>query len=113
MDVARMNEKVVFQKNTVVTDAVGNHRNVWLDDHTCFASIGGEGIAGSKEQEAAGTTVEDVAMTVTIRYCQKASKIGPMTHRLIFHGEIYDIKNVDHMNFGKKYLKFICRKVRR
>ena len=44
MDIALMNEKVIFQKNTVVTDAVGNHTNVWEDDYTCFATIGGEGM---------------------------------------------------------------------
>ena len=52
-------------------------------------------------------------MTVTVRYCKKASEIGSTTHRLIFQGEIYDIINVDHMNFKKKCLKFSCRKVRR
>lgn len=113
MNTALLNEKVTFQKNTVVTDAIGNHRNVWEDDYICFATIGGEGMTSSKEKETAGATVEDVGMTVTVRYCQKASEIGSMTHRLIFHGEIYDITNVDHMNFRKKCLKFVCRKVRR
>ena len=113
MDIALMNEKVTFQKNTVVTDAVGNHTNVWEDDYTCFATIGGEGMTSSKEKEAAGATVEDVGMTVTVRYCQKASEIRSVTHRLIFHEEIYGITNVDHMNFRKKCLKFVCRKVRR
>ena len=113
MDIALMNEKVTFQKNTVVTDAVGNHRNVWEDDYTCFATIGGEGMAGSKEKDVAGTTVEDVEMTVTVRYCHQTSEIRSVTHRLIFHEEIYDITNVDHINFRKKCLKFVCRKVRR
>ena len=67
----------------------------------------------SKEKEEAGTIVEDVGMTVTVRYCQKAATIGSTTHRVIFKGEIYDITNVDHMNFKKKCLKFSCRKVRR
>lgn len=113
MDIALMNEKVTFQKNTVVMDAVGNHRNEWADDYVCFATIGGEGMTSSKEKETAGTTVEDAGMTVTVRYCQKASEIGSTTHRLIFKDEIYDITNVDHMNFRKKCLKFRCKKVRR
>lgn len=113
MNTALLNEKVVFQKNTVVTDAVGNHRNEWADDYACFAAIGGEGMASSKEKDTVGTTVEDAGMTVTVRYCQKTSEIGSTTHRLIFHGELYDITHVDHMNFRKKCLKFSCRKVRR
>lgn len=113
LNVSLMNEKVTFQKNVVVTDAIGNHKNSWEDFYTCHATIGGEGMASSKEKEAAGTIVEDVGMTVTIRYCRKASEIDSTTHRIIFRDEIYDIVNVDHMNFKKKCLKFRCRKVRR
>ena len=113
LNVSLMNEKVTFQKNTVITDSIGNHKNGWEDFYTCHATIGGEGMASSKEKEEARTIVEDVGMTVTIRYCKKASEIGSTTHRIIFKGEIYDITNVDHTNFKKKCLKFSCRKVRR
>ena len=113
LNVSLMNEKVTFQKNTVITDAIGNHKNGWEVFYICHATIGGEGMASSKEKEEAGTIVEDVGMTVTIRYCKKASEIGSTTHRIIFKGEIYDITNVDHTNFKKKCLKFSCRKVRR
>ena len=110
---ALLNEKIVFLKNTVVTDAVGNHTNEWDEYYTCFATIGGEGMASSKEEEVAGTTVEDVAMTVTVRYCNKAAAINSTGSRVLFKDEFYDIVNVDHMNFKKKSLKFGCRKVRR
>ena len=113
MDIALMNEKVTFQKNVPEVDAIGNHKNAWEDFYTCHATIGGEGLASSMEKEEAGTIVEDVGMTVTVRYCKKASEMGFTTHRLIFRGEMYDITNVDHMNFKKKCLKFSCRKVRR
>ena len=42
LNVSLMNEKVTFQKNTVVTDVIGNHKNVWEDFYTCHATIGGE-----------------------------------------------------------------------
>jgi SPP1 family predicted phage head-tail adaptor len=113
VDVALMNEKVTFQKNAVVTDAIGNHVNAWEDFYSCFATIGGEGLASSKERETAGQTVEDVGMTVTVRYCRMAAEITGVGFRVILRGEIYDITNVDHMNFKKKCLKFTCRKVRR
>ena len=113
MHVALMNEKVTFQKNTVTTDAIGNHKNGWEDFYSCHATISGEGMASSKEKDVAGMVVEDAGMMVMIRYCQKALEIGTTTHRLIFRGEIYDIINVDHMNYKKKCLKFSCRKVRR
>ena len=100
MDVALLNERVTFQRNEAVVDGVGNHGNVWTDYYTCFATVGGEGLASSGERQEAGMTVEDVSMTVTVRYCRKAV-------------EVYDIVNVDHMNFKKRCLKFTCRKVRR
>ena len=113
MDIGLLNEKVTFQKNTVITDSIGNHKNGWEDFYTCHATIGGEGMASSKEKEEAGTSVEDVGMTVTIRYCRRASEIESTAHRLRFRDEMYDSTNVDHMNFKKKCLKFSCRKVRR
>ena len=113
MDIALMNEKVVFQKCSVVVDRIGNRRNEWTDEYCCFATIGGEGLASSREGEAAGTVVEDVGMTVTVRFYEKVSGIRSVTHRILFRGEIYDIVNVDHLNFKKKCVKFTCRKVRR
>lgn len=113
MDAALLNEKVVFQKNGVIVDDVGNHRNIWTDYYACFATIGGEGLASSKEEDTAGMIVEDVRMTVTVRYSRKAAEIMSTKYRILFCGEIYDIVNVDHMNFKKHSLKFTCRKVRR
>lgn len=113
MNVGLLNEKVVFQKGSVVKDGIGNHRNEWTEDYCCFATIGGEGLASSREAESAGTVVEDVGMTVTVRFCEKVSVIRSVTHRILFCGEIYDIVNVDHLNFKKKCVKFTCRKVRR
>ena len=113
MEVALLNERVMFQRNEAVVDGVGNHVNAWTDYYACSATIGGEGLASSGERQEAGMTVEDVSMTVTVRYCRKAVDIMSTGYRVLFRGEIYDIVNVDHMNFKKKSLKFTCRKVRR
>lgn len=113
MDVAALRSKVTFQKNETVTDKYGNHKNVWADHHTCFATIGGEGMASSKEEQAAGSTVEDFSMTVTVRYCQKTAVVNSTGYRVMFMGELYNIVNIDHVNFRKRSLKFTCRKERR
>lgn len=60
MEVAAMRSKVTFQKNEAMVDKYGNHKNAWTDYFTCFATIGGEGFASSKEEQVAGTTVEDL-----------------------------------------------------
>ena len=69
MDIALMNEKVVFQKCSVVADRIGNRRNEWTDEYCCFATIGGEGLASSREAEAAGTVVEDVGCLLYTSRC--------------------------------------------
>ena len=113
MNVSALRSKVIFQKNAAMTDKYGNHKNAWTDYYTCFATIGGEGLASSKEAEVAGVIVEDFSLTVTVRYCEKAAAITSTEYRVIFMGEIYDITNIDHMNFRKRSLKFTCRKERR
>ena len=113
MEVAALRSKVTFQKNETTTDKYGNHKNTWTDYYTCFVTIGGEGLASSKEEQVAGTTVEDFSMTVTVRYCAKAAVITTTGYRVMFMGEIYNIESIDHMNFKKKSLKFTCRKERR
>ena len=113
MEVAAMRSKVTFQKNETVTDRYGNHKNAWTDYYSCFATIGGEGLASSKEEQAAGTTVEDFSMTVTVRYCAKAATITSTGYRIVFEGELYNIENIDHLNYRKRALKFLCRKERR
>jgi SPP1 family predicted phage head-tail adaptor len=85
----------------------------WTNYYTCFATIGGEGLASSKEEQVAGTTVEEASMTVTVRYCQKSAAITSTGFRVVFMGELYNIENIDHMNFRKRSLKFTCRKERR
>lgn len=113
MEVAAMRSKVTFQKNETGIDKYGNHKNAWTDYFTCFATIGGEGLASSKEEQVAGTTIEDFSMTVTVRYCTKAAAISSTGYRVLFLDEIYNIENIDHLNFKKKALKFMCRKERR
>ena len=113
MDAAALRSKVTFQKNEAVADKYGNHKNAWTDYYTCFATIGGEGMAGSKEEQAAGTTVEDADISFTVRFCRAADAVSSSGFRIVFREELYDILAVDHLNYKKKALKFRCRKVRR
>ena len=66
MDVALLNQRIVFQKNAVITDSIGNHKNSWIDYYSCAATIGGE---SGKETSVAGTTVENTDITFTVRFC--------------------------------------------
>ena len=113
MDVAMLNEKVTIQKNVVAVDEIGNHRNEWEDYFTCSCMVGGEQTAAKTEKEAAGVTVNDAPMSVTVRFCRKTADVNSLEYRLLFHGEIYNIMNIDHLNYRKKALKISCVKARR
>lgn len=110
MEIALLNVKVTFQKNEIVTDNIGNHKNVWVDCYTCHATVGGE--SGS-EQVAAGTTVENADISFTVRFCKATDVVTTTEYRIFFRGDIYNILSIDHMNYKHKSIKFRCQKERR
>ncbi|MCD8330956.1 MAG: hypothetical protein LUB63_00290 [Oscillospiraceae bacterium] len=36
MKISLLNERVIFQKNSVTVDSVGNHKNEWTDYFSCY-----------------------------------------------------------------------------
>lgn len=110
MEIALLNVRIMFQKNSVTVDAIGNHKNGWADEYSCYATVSGE---GGTEKQTAGTTVDDADLAFTIRYCRQAAQITTDGYQIMFGGEIYNILSIDHMNYKKKALKFKCQKVRR
>lgn len=110
MKVALLNEKILIQRTVVTSDEIGNRKNVWEDYFSCFATISGE---GGDEQLEAGQNLNRVNVSFTVRWCSALSDIDTTGYRIVFHGEIYNILAVDHMNYKKKSLKFKCQKVRR
>lgn len=110
MDIALLNVKVVFQKSTVVVDAIGNHKNEWADWYSCHATVSSE---SPNEDTAAGMVVDNSKMDFTVRWCRNVSEITADKYRVVYDGDIYNILGIDHMNFKKKSVKLKCQKVRR
>lgn len=110
MDIALMNVRIMFQKNVIKTDEIGNHTNTWEDYYSCYATVSGE---GGTEKTAAGLVVDDSDISFSVRYCRLVSKIESTGYRILFNGSIYNILSIDHMNYKRKSVKFKCRKVRR
>lgn len=110
MNVALMNLRITFQKNTVVTDAISNHKNAWEDYYSCYATISSE--SGS-ETETAGQTVPQANGAFTVRYCKETAAVTSDGYRILYGDEIYNITNIDHQNNKRKSLKFWVQKVRR
>ena len=113
MEIALLNQRITFQRNSVLTDPIGNHTGSWNDEFSCYATVGGESGRNGKETAVAGTTVEDADCTFTVRWCGQTANVGTTSHRILFNDEIYNIVAVDHMNYKKKCIKFRCRKARR
>lgn len=110
MKVSRLNKRVLFQKNVLVTDEIGNHISEWAPYYTCSATISGE--SGSEERDA-GTIVDNVDLSVTVRCCRKTAAITTTGYRLQLDNDNYDIVGIDHFSHKHQALRFKCRKVRR
>lgn len=110
MDIALLNVKITIQKNEVIADKIGNHRNVWTDFYSCFATVSGE---GGSEKVAAGLIVDDSDISFTVRWCRKLADLDVTKHRIIFEGITYNLVSIDHMNYKKKCLKLKCEKERK
>ena len=110
MDIALLNTKVIFQKQNVSVDEVGNHINVWGDYYSCFATISGEG-GGETFNAAEINDHSDISFTV--RYCNRAAAVDTLSYRIMCGDDIYDILAIDHMSNKKQSLKFRCQKVKR
>ena len=37
MEISKLNERITIEKNAVVTDAIGNHKNTWTHYFSCYA----------------------------------------------------------------------------
>ena len=110
MDITLLNVKIVIQKNSVVVDRIGNHKNEWTDYYSCYATVSGE---SPSENTDAGTVVDNSKIDFTIRYCKSVSAVDSTDYRVMYGSEVYNILGIDHKNFKKRSVKLKCQKVRR
>lgn len=110
MNIGLMNVRITIQKNTLVTDEIGNQLNAWTDYFSCSATAGAESGA---ETNRAGETQEADNIAFTVRYCPETLAVTSTGFRVLFRDELYNITYIDHMNFKRKVLKIWCTKVRR
>ena len=114
MNIALFNTEITIQKNTAVTDSIGNHRSEWTDWYSCHATVSGENSSSMGSESADSGTINDhTGVDFTVRFCSAVSAVTTTEYRVLFGGEIYDIIGIDHMNNKRKSIKLRCRKVRR
>ena len=110
MKIELLNVRIEIQKSTVVTDAVGNHKNEWVPYYSCFATVSAE---SPKEDSAAGTIVDNSKVDFTVRYCRDSAAVTSTGYRIVFKNEMYNILGVDNKKKKNKAVKFLCQKVSR
>ena len=100
-EISRLSEKVIFQKNSVVTDRYGNHRNAWTDYYSCHAYVS----TWQKEESEGAAINEERSVTFEVRYCSELADIASDKYQVLFRGEAYNILSVDMMNYQKRVIR--------
>ncbi len=112
MDISGLRVRITIQKNETVTDEYGNHKAVWCDWFSCWATVGTSGLSASEKEEA-GHTVEEDKLDITVRWCSETAAVNSKQYRILLLNRIYDITNIDEMGFKKHSRKFHTRLVER
>jgi SPP1 family predicted phage head-tail adaptor len=106
VDIAGLRVRITVQKNETVTDKYGNHKDVWTDYFSCWATASAGG--RSSETNLAASTQEADLLDFTVRYCPEAAQVTSKTCRILLEGKIYDITSIDEMGFKRNSRKFHC-----
>ena len=105
MNIAGLRVRITIQKNVTVTDRYGNHKSVWQDWFTCWATAVTSGLS-SREEEAAGHTVEADRLDITVRWSSETADVDSKQYRILLGDRIYNILRIDDMAFKHKSRKF-------
>lgn len=98
MNIAGLRVRITIQKNETVVDKYGNHTSVWTDYFSCWATAVTSGLS-SKEEEAAGHTVEADRLDFTVRWSSETAVVNSKQYRVMLGGRIYNILSIDEMCF--------------
>lgn len=98
MNIAGLRVRITIQKNETVTDRYGNHKSVWQDYFTCWATAVTSGLSSS-EDEAAGHTVEADRLDMTVRWSSETAVVNSKDYRILLGDRIYNILSIDEMGF--------------
>ena len=109
MEISKLNERITIEKNAVVTDAIGNHKNTWTHYFSCYAYAS----TYQAEEKESEVSSEERSVTFTVRWCSETRGLTSTGYRIRFREQLYDIESIDPMNFQKKTLKIHCRLERR
>ena len=105
--IARMNERITVQKNTVTVDQYGNHKNAWAEYFSCYAYAS----TYQYDREKDGViTEQEQTLSFEVRWCTELADMDSTHYRVLFRGTVYDIDSVDFMNYQRRVIRIRTRK---
>lgn len=105
MNIAGMRVRITIQKSVSLADRYGNHKSVWVNYFTCWATAVTSGLS-SREEESAGHTVEADRLDMTVRWSSETAAVDSKQYRILLGDRIYNILSIDEMGFHKNSRKF-------
>lgn len=111
MNIAAMRVRVTFQKNTVVADKYGNHKNGWTDYFSCWATSGSNNTltgTGTGSESSGAVIRSEESLAFTCRWCSELAMVESTKYRIICNGKTYNIIYVNPMGFKHNSIKFSC-----
>ena len=98
MNIAGMRVRITIQKSVSLADKYGNHKSVWVNYFTCWATAVTSGLSSS-EDEVAGHTVEADRLDMTVRWSSETAAVDSKGYRILLGSRIYNILSIDEMGF--------------
>ena len=105
MNISGLRIRITIQKNVAVTDRYGNHKSDWQDWFVCWATAVTSGLS-SREEEAAGHTVEADRLDITVRWSSETAAVDSKGYRIMLGDRIYNILGIDDMAYKHRSRKF-------
>ena len=109
MKIGLLNRRITIQKVSVIEDEIGNRKPSWEDYFSCDCTVSEQ---GGWENDEAGTRNEEETTVFTVRYSRETAKVTSTGFRILFDGETYDIRFVNHKNYRGRSVKFSCWRVK-
>ena len=94
--------KIVIQRKETVKDAGGDITTSWVDWQTVWAE---RSSLWGRDYYAALAVGQEQTIEFGIRYVAFLDELKTDTHRLVYAGDIYDIKQIDHLKDDGMWIK--------
>ncbi len=106
MEISRLKEKIIIEKNQVTIDGIGNHINAWSEYYTCRAYAS---TFTAQETDDEVVEHENRIILFSVRSCEKTKVLTSINYRVRFREQIYNIVSVDMLNYKGKEIKLRCK----